>query len=165
LLFATKIPQNFSDKNLISLLRNPHHILIISYYIIYQGAVIFATERTEGFLDADSVWLQVPDGYVRERGILFGALGPPSVVPFSPELHLPESQVIVILCCYGCYVLLCIMYCYVLLCIVMYCYVLLCFVMCCFVLLCIIYCYVLLCIVLCCYVLLCAVVYFMRWNI
>lgn len=55
--------------------------------------MIFATERTEGFLDADSVWLQVPDGYIRERGILFGALGPPSVVPFAPELHLPESQV------------------------------------------------------------------------
>ena len=55
--------------------------------------MIFATERTEGFLDADSVWLQVPDGYIRERGILFGALGPPSVVPFAPEIHLPESQV------------------------------------------------------------------------
>lgn len=39
------------------------------------------------------MWLQVPDGYVRERGILFGALGPPSVVPFDPALHLPKEQV------------------------------------------------------------------------
>ena len=51
------------------------------------------TERIEGNFDNDSVWLQVPDGYVRERGILFGALGPPSVVPFDPALHLPKAQV------------------------------------------------------------------------
>ena len=67
---------------------------LLTHKSIIQGAVIFATERTEGFLDADSVWLQVPDGYVRERGILFGALGPPSVVPFAPELHLQEAQVL-----------------------------------------------------------------------
>lgn len=30
---------------------------------------------------------------MRERGILFGALGPPSVVPFDPALHLPKEQV------------------------------------------------------------------------
>ena len=71
--------------------------LILSFFkqhhsFLHQGSVIFATERTEGYLDADSVWLQVPDGYIRERGILFGALGPPSVVPFAPEVHLPESQ-------------------------------------------------------------------------
>jgi hypothetical protein len=51
------------------------------------------TKRIEGHQEADSVWLQVPDGYVRERGILFGALGPPSVIPFDAAHHLPKSQV------------------------------------------------------------------------
>ena len=51
------------------------------------------TERTEGSPEADSAWLQIPDGYVRERGVLFGALGPSSATPFDPTVHLTTSQV------------------------------------------------------------------------
>jgi hypothetical protein len=65
----------------------------VFFFIQSQGTVIFVTKRIEGHQEADSVWLQVPDGYVRERGILFGALGPPSVVPFDAAHHLPKSQV------------------------------------------------------------------------
>lgn len=55
--------------------------------------MIFVTERTEGSPEADSSWLQIPDGYVRERGVLFGAQGPSSAIPFDPTVHLTTSQV------------------------------------------------------------------------
>jgi hypothetical protein len=50
-------------------------------------------ERVKGIPDSDSVWLQVPDGYIRECAILFGILGPPSLQPFDPLVHLNNSEV------------------------------------------------------------------------
>ena len=69
------------------------HLMFGLFSSHVQGTIIFVTKRIESHQEADSVWLQVPDGYVRERGILFGALGPPSMVPFDAAHHLPKSQV------------------------------------------------------------------------
>eukprot|EP00596_Hydrurales_sp_CCMP1899_P005065 CAMPEP_0119045792 /NCGR_PEP_ID=MMETSP1177-20130426/42636_1 /TAXON_ID=2985 /ORGANISM="Ochromonas sp, Strain CCMP1899" /LENGTH=756 /DNA_ID=CAMNT_0007018153 /DNA_START=508 /DNA_END=2778 /DNA_ORIENTATION=- len=57
---------------------------------IPTGTVVFVTERVKGIPDSDSAWLQVPDGYIRECAILFGILGPPSLQPFDPLVHLND---------------------------------------------------------------------------
>ena len=54
------------------------------------------TERVEGLPENDSIWLQLADGYLRERVVLFSVQGPPSAVPFNSSIHLSPTQVHII---------------------------------------------------------------------
>lgn len=55
--------------------------------------MVFVSDRVKGSPEGDSVWLQVPDGYIRESAMLFGILGPPYLIPFDPVVHLNTSIV------------------------------------------------------------------------
>ena len=58
-----------------------------------KGSVVYVAERVEGLPENDSIWLQLPDGYMRERVVLFSVQGPPSALPFNPSIHLSSKQV------------------------------------------------------------------------
>ena len=60
-----------------------------------KGSVVFVIERVEGLPENDSIWLQLPDGYMRERVVLFSVQGPPSALPFNPSIHLSSKQVLI----------------------------------------------------------------------
>ena len=56
------------------------------------GTVVFVLARCPVEDSADSAWLQIHDGYVRECSIMFTVRGPRAIETFSPTQHMPEAQ-------------------------------------------------------------------------